>query len=69
MRCTYCGSHAHTIANCPKTWGGSANRNNMRCDYCGATDHNLSACPKTFSGNAARTWDPESVAEDFVKDK
>jgi hypothetical protein len=26
MRCSYCGSELHTVENCPKTWGGSANR-------------------------------------------
>lgn len=69
MRCTYCGSHTHTIANCPKTWGGSANRSSMWCSYCGATDHNIQACPKTWGGNAARAWDEDSVADHFVKDK
>ncbi len=68
MRCTYCGSTLHTATNCPKTWGGSANRNNMHCTYCGSKEHNVKACPKTFSGNAARKWHPDSVKDDFIKD-
>jgi len=68
MYCSYCGSYAHTIQNCPKTYSGSANRNNMRCTYCGSTQHNVNACPKTFDGNAARAWDPESVSDDFIED-
>lgn len=27
--CTYCGSHQHTVANCPKTWGGSVRRHTL----------------------------------------
>ena len=69
MRCGYCGSSRHTLANCPKTWGGQANRNAMRCSYCGSREHNVEACPKTWSGNAARAWHPESVANHFVKDR
>jgi len=69
MRCTFCGSKEHNIKNCPKTWSGSANRNNMRCTFCGSKEHNVMACPKTFSGNAARAWHPESVADDFVEDR
>lgn len=68
MRCAYCGSPRHTERNCPKTFGGSANRANMRCSYCGARTHNVNACPKTFDGNAARAWNPDSVADDFVED-
>ena len=68
MRCTYCGSNQHTELNCPKTWGGSVNRLKMYCTYCGSIKHNVPACPKTFSGNADRTWHPEKVANDFVKD-
>jgi DNA-directed RNA polymerase subunit RPC12/RpoP len=68
MRCTYCGSSLHTIALCPKTWGGSVARNQLRCEYCGARDHDILACPKTVSGNAARAWDPESVADHFRRD-
>ena len=69
MWCSYCGSHAHTIAHCPSTWAGSAARAQMRCVYCGAFDHDINACPQTFSGNAARTWHPDTVADHFVKDK
>lgn len=68
MRCSYCGSNLHTIDNCPKTWGGSINRQRMRCGYCGSPKHNTPACPKTWGGNAARAWDEESVVGDFVKD-
>ena len=68
MRCTYCGSGAHTLANCPSTWGGSSMRAHMRCTYCGSSRHNVDACPKTYSGNAARAWHPESVTDDFVED-
>ena len=69
MRCTYCGSTLHTVANCPGTWGGSARRQSMRCSYCGATDHNVNACPKTWGGSADRAWHEESVKDDFVKGK
>lgn len=68
MFCSYCGSRQHTITNCPKTWQGQANRNRMYCTYCGSREHNIAACPKTYSGNAARTWDDESVQDDFVED-
>lgn len=44
MRCTYCGSRLHTVENCPKTWGGSVNRQRMRCTYCGSRKHNYPAC-------------------------
>lgn len=69
MRCTYCGSYLHTVANCPQTWAGSSNHANMRCTYCGARDHNVNACPKTYEGSAKRAWHEETVADDFVKDK
>ena len=69
MRCTYCGSLFHTIAHCPKTWGGSVARMHLRCSYCGATNHDIKACPKTFSGNASRAWHEDTVADHFVKDK
>lgn len=68
MYCGYCGSHQHEIDNCPKTWGGSANRANMWCSYCGARNHNVQACPKTWEGNAARAWNEESIKKHFVKD-
>ena len=68
MQCSYCGSHLHTVANCPSTWGGSIRRASMRCGYCGATDHNVNACPKTYGGSASRAWHEESVKDDFVKD-
>lgn len=66
--CYYCHSHKHTINNCPKTWRGSANINSMHCGYCGSTKHNIKACPKTFSGNAKRSWYPNDVKNDFIKD-
>ena len=69
MYCSYCGSNLHTITNCPKTWGGSSNRNNMRCSYCDGRDHNINACPSTFEGNANRRWNEEKIKNDFVKDK
>lgn len=53
MRCSYCGSQAHVIKLCPKTWGGQANRNALRCAYCGGTDHSNASCPKL--GLAQRT--------------
>lgn len=68
MRCSYCGSHAHTVALCPKTARGSVARLNLRCGYCGSTDHDIQACPKTYAGNAARAWYPDSVADHFKKD-
>lgn len=68
MRCTYCGSRAHTLALCPKTYSGSAARTNLRCTYCGAKNHDIAACPKTYAGNAARAWHPESVADHFTTD-
>lgn len=46
MWCAYCGSHAHTIDYCPKTWGGQGNRNALKCSYCGSSNHKVSACPK-----------------------
>lgn len=69
MRCSYCGSHLHTVANCPKTWGGQINRRDMRCSYCGARDHNADACPKTWDGNASRARDEDKLKDDFVKDR
>ena len=53
-RCTYCGSQLHTIANCPKTWSGSARRANLRCGYCGQSGHNSSACPHNASSARRR---------------
>lgn len=69
MRCTYCGSQLHTVANCPQTWGGSARRAAMRCSYCGAADHKVRACPKTWEGSARRAWDEDSIKDEFVRDK
>lgn len=69
MRCTYCGSNLHTVVNCPKTWGGQANRRAMRCAYCGSREHTIRACPKTWGGSAARKWYPDDRADDFVKDR
>ncbi len=68
MYCGFCGSHDHTIKNCPKTASGQANRNAMYCGYCGSKKHNTNACPKTFYGNAVRAWHPEAVEDDFIKD-
>lgn len=68
MWCSYCGSHAHTVALCPKTAVGSVARLNLRCGYCGSTDHDIQACPKTYAGNAARAWYPDRVADHFKKD-
>lgn len=68
MRCTYCGSNAHTKALCPHTASGSAARQRLRCTYCGSHEHNIQACPKTYSGNAARAWYPDRVADHFKKD-
>lgn len=68
MRCTYCGSAAHTVVNCPKTSAGSVSRALLHCTYCGARDHDVCACPKTWSGGAARAWHPESVADHFVEE-
>jgi DNA-directed RNA polymerase subunit RPC12/RpoP len=69
MRCTYCGSQQHSTINCPKTWEGQSNRLAMQCSYCGKTDHNINACLKTWGGNAARAWNPDMIADDFVKDR
>ncbi len=69
MYCGFCWSKDHTIKNCPKTSGGCVNRLWMRCECCGSKEHNIEACPKTFSGNAARTFHPETVENDFVKDR
>ena len=68
MRCTYCGSLQHSTKNCPKTWGGSANRMHMHCSYCGSKKHNIKGCPKTYAGNAAHAWHPETIADDYIKD-
>lgn len=68
MRCTYCGSHLHTIKNCPKTWGGSINRAHMHCTYCGSNKHNIKGCPKTHAGSAAHAWHPESIKDDYIID-
>ena len=63
MRCSYCGSTFHTVANCPKTHKGSATRALMRCMYCGSPKHNTSACPMTFTGKQ-----DTSNEDDYVKD-
>lgn len=59
MWCAYCGSNQHEIENCPKTWGGQANRNAMRCTYCGARDHNYSSCPKLGNRGNDKVLDRE----------
>lgn len=69
MRCSYCGSHQHTLKNCPKTASGQSNRLHMRCTYCGSKEHTITACPKTFNGSAARAWYPDQVADEFIKDR
>ncbi len=69
MYCIYCGSHKHTIVNCPKTWDGSSRHKHMRCTHCGGKDHEIEACPKTWDGSVARKVDPESVENHFVLDK
>ena len=61
MHCTYCGSDQHTTENCPKTWGGSVNKDNIRCAFCGSTEHNIETCPNTFSGRAKRKLIEENV--------
>ncbi|HCT8595656.1 TPA: hypothetical protein OUA47_000133 [Klebsiella oxytoca] len=45
----------HTVANCPKTWGGSSRRANLRCGYCGQSGHNSSACPRNATAGRRRT--------------
>lgn len=68
MYCSYCGSRFHTITNCPKTWGGQANRNKMRCSYCGSNKHLIEACPKTWGGSADRQWNEDKIRDSFVRD-
>jgi len=51
LRCSYCGSYLHTVAYCPKTYNGSANRQNLRCTYCGSNSHNKDACPEKWPGD------------------
>ncbi len=68
MHCSYCWSKRHTIKNCPKTWGGQANRNRMHCSYCWSNKHNVAACPKTWHGSAVRAWHSYTVEDDFVED-
>lgn len=62
-RCTYCGSHLHTVVNCPNTWGGSSRRVSLRCSYCGKSGHNSSACPHNASSGRRR-----SLSDDFHLD-
>lgn len=69
MRCTFCGRHGHTQANCPRTWDGQTRRFHMRCNYCGGRDHNQPACPKTMSGSANRRWRPRDVEDEYVTDR
>lgn len=54
-RCTYCGSRLHTVANCPKTWGGSSRRANLSCGYCGQSGHNSNARPRNATVGPRRT--------------
>lgn len=62
-RCTYCSSTLHTVANCPKTGGGSARRAKLRCGYCGQSGHNSSACPHNASSARRR-----NLSDDFHLD-
>ena len=68
MYCSFCGSHNHTIINCPKTWEGQGNRMNIYCTYCGSHKHNINACPKTHDGSAKRTWNKNSIKDDYIED-
>jgi len=68
MRCTFCGSEKHTEKNCPRTWQGIENRRRMVCAFCWARGHTEKACPQTWQGNAIMASDPESVADEFIKD-
>jgi transcriptional regulator NrdR family protein len=69
MYCSFCGSKNHIIDNCPKTWGGQANRNKMRCSYCGSRQHNIIACPKTFQGNGNMSpWNKHKYEKDYIED-
>lgn len=54
IHCTYCGSKLYSVANCPKTWGGSSRRANLRCGYCGQSGHNSNACPHNASSARRR---------------
>lgn len=63
LRCTYCGRHGHSVALCPKTWGGSSARKHLWCGYCGGRDHAIEACPKTWGGRR-----DESTADRFYTD-
>lgn len=61
MYCTYCGSHEHPTELCPKTWGGSAKRNNLYCTYCGSHSHDTKYCPKTWGGQMNRAKDKNGL--------
>ena len=61
MYCPYCGSHKHTLKNCPHTWPGQTNRRNLYCIFCGSHKHNVNGCPKRF------VYDPNNI-DDYVKD-
>lgn len=63
MSCTYCGSRQHTIKNCPKTWAGGSNRQQLRCGYCGEAGHNSMACPHNASASRRR-----KLNDDFFLD-
>lgn len=52
--CTYCGSHQHTVANCPETWSGSSHRHSLHCGYCGEQGHTSKACPHNASSARRR---------------
>jgi primosomal protein N' len=68
MYCTFCGSNLHSIKNCPKTWGGQGNRNNMHCSYCGSNKHNINACPKTWNGSSNVAWHQDKIEDDHIMD-
>lgn len=59
MRCSYCGSTDHTVANCRSTWDGCGNRMRLHCEYCGQWGvHNTCCCPRTIEGRNNRE-DPD----------
>lgn len=68
MRCNFCGSERHTERNCPATWQGQESRRRMVCAFCWKKGHTEKACPETWQGNAARAFNPESIADEFIKD-
>lgn len=59
MWCSYCGSTAHNINYCAKTWNGQGNLNARYCSYCGSKEHNLDRCSKTWGGQINNRVNPE----------